>query len=427
MSLITKDGKVDKDKLADKAPPENKSVSRYKFLWIILAIVVLGFIAKIFIFDNGFNDDETAASHAPRPPVASMPPPPAPARSVKRPLRQLEANQQSITEKKPNIIYNPPKKMTVGTPERIEVRISNKQISQEVFEEGLKGEGEIQSQTIKTGGFMSVQLCCGDSDDDEAFDITPLNSIKQRVGFSDFTHWAFKVIPRKGGEQDLELMVSIIDYDNFGNELPPYSIPVMTEIINIDVDPVVELKTILKQHWYWLALLILIPVLVVYVTRTLKGKKTKSVSGNESVFLSYRRNDSSGYTLAVYQKLKGQLGVDKVFMDMDDIPHGVDFSEHLDKVLSNASTVLVMIGDSWLNATNASGRRLDNPGDFVRMEIATALERDIRVIPVLLNGAEMPTAQELPKVLQGLSRRNAIRIYDDQFEASIERLVESIG
>jgi hypothetical protein len=128
----------------------------------------------------------------------------------------------------------------------------------------------------------------------------------------------------------------------------------------------------------------------------------------------------------VYEKLKSALGDEHVFMDLDDIPHGANFAEHIEKVLSNASAVLVMIGPSWLNASNAKGRRLDDPEDFVRMEVATALEKNLRVIPVLLRGTEMPSPEELPDVLKGLSLRNAIRIYDDQFDAGIQRLMESV-
>ena len=114
-------------------------------------------------------------------------------------------------------------------------------------------------------------------------------------------------------------------------------------------------------------------------------------------------------------------------MDLDDIPHGVDFAEHLGKVLDSASTVLVMIGEGWLNASNEHGRRLDHPQDYVRMEIATALEKNIHVIPVLLKSAQMPSQSQLPKALASLSKRNGIRIYDDQFDASIQKLVESIA
>ena len=156
-------------------------------------------------------------------------------------------------------------------------------------------------------------------------------------------------------------------------------------------------------------------------------KWRRPYTGNESVFISYRRDDSSGYTLAIYEKLKSALGDEGVFMDMDDIPHGENFAKHIEKVLNKADTVLVMIGKGWLNASNAKGRRLDEPGDYVRMEIATALSKDLRVIPVLLRGAEMPTPETLPEDLQDLCMRNAIRIHDDQFDASIQRLIQSIS
>lgn len=114
-------------------------------------------------------------------------------------------------------------------------------------------------------------------------------------------------------------------------------------------------------------------------------------------------------------------------MDVDDIPHGKNFAQHIQEVLSKADTMLVMIGQNWVNASNSEGRRLDNPGDFVRMEVATALSENLHVIPVLLRGAQMPAPQDLPEDLRELCMRNAISIYDDQFNASVDRLIQSLS
>ena len=401
---------MDKDK-----QPDIKPASRFKLVWILSALVVLALVVASFLVQRGDYDKSVPKVTRLLTPFAS------PTESmVKKPTLRPAPTE-------PNIIYNPPKQMMVGVTVPVEVRITNKAFSEgfskEDFEAVLEGMAAVRRDSIITGEFMSVELCCGEPTG--IFDITPLSDREQLVGLTDFTHWGFEVTPKQGGTHKLRLKVSVNFIDGNGKERNS-SISVKAEDIEVAVNLEAQYKEIFEDNWQWLGLLLLIPILVVYVTRAFKGKK-KSISGNESVFLSYRRSDSSGYTLAVYQKLKEVLGDDKVFMDMNDIPHGVDFSEHLDKVLGSASTVLVMIGDSWLDASNEFGRRLDNPGDFVRIEIATALERDVRVIPVLLNNAEMPSKQSLPEALQDLSKRNAILIHNDQFDASIERLVESIG
>ena len=319
------------------------------------------------------------------------------------------------------VIYNTPENMTLGVTELIEVRISNKDLE----ETGLAGNGEVVSRSIRITGNMSVKLCCGKPQEDHAFDISSTTPETQRIDDGDYTQWVFRVTPREAGEQTLQLTVTAFLKDKYGE--PEFKAKVLTDRINVSVDVIAESLKWLSKHWQWLGLLLLIPLMVFYVMRGLKARNRVVVSGNETIFISYRRSDSSGYTLAIYQSLKEALGPEKVFMDLDDIPHGVDFSEHLEKMLGNATTVLIMIGEGWLNASNDEGRRLDDPDDFVRIEVATALNRDVRVIPVLLKQAQMPNEAELPDALKALSRRNAIRIHDDQFEESIQKLVKSIG
>jgi hypothetical protein len=329
-----------------------------------------------------------------------------------------------LTKEVGNILYNPPTEMTLNVSERVEVRIGKAALD----ETGLLGSGDIIRNEIPVSEYMTVRLCCGKPEEDQPFDIVPLNAERQIVEDEGFTQWAFDVTPRKKGRQLLNLSVSA-HYTYANGEIRTKDNPIMTDQILVTVDTVQETQTWLSQHWQWLSLLLLIPLLVFYVLRSLKNSKNKPValSGNESVFISYRRDDSSGYTLAIYEKLKAVMGDENVFMDMDDIPHGEDFAKHIEKVLSKANTVLVMIGEGWLNASNAQGRRLDDVNDFVRLEIATALKRGIRVIPVLLKNAQMPAKQELPEDLQDLCMRNGIRIHDDQFDLSIQRLIASVG
>ena len=114
-------------------------------------------------------------------------------------------------------------------------------------------------------------------------------------------------------------------------------------------------------------------------------------------------------------------------MDVDHIPPGVDFAEHLNSQLAACSIILVVIGPGWLAAKDEAGqRRLDQPDDFVAIEIATALDRNIRVIPVLVNGAGLPKARELPDKLKRLARRQSFELRQNQFGRDADELVERI-
>jgi TIR domain len=115
------------------------------------------------------------------------------------------------------------------------------------------------------------------------------------------------------------------------------------------------------------------------------------------VFISYRRKDSAGYAGRLMDYLKTKLGRDLLFMDVETIPLGSNFEKVLHEEISKCRVLLAVIGPTWCDARNENGkRRLDDPNDFVRMEISAALQRDIPVIPILLDGATMPKADQLP-------------------------------
>ena len=116
------------------------------------------------------------------------------------------------------------------------------------------------------------------------------------------------------------------------------------------------------------------------------------------VFLSYRRDDSAYQTSAIHERLVAALGAESVFMDVDNIPLGRDFRTHLQQALAQCDVCLAVMGDRWLTAcTPAGDRRLDDPLDFVRIELEAALSRDIPVIPLLLGRASVPSPEALPK------------------------------
>ena len=149
--------------------------------------------------------------------------------------------------------------------------------------------------------------------------------------------------------------------------------------------------------------------------------------GKGRIFISYRRADSAGYAGRIYDRLTAHFGEDAVFMDVDTIEAGLDFVEVLQNAVQSCDVLVALIGRSWLNIKDETGkRRLDNPEDFVRIEIAAALDRDIRVIPVLVDGVPMPRSTELPDNLKPLARRNALQVNHHSFNADAHRLISQL-
>src|SRR5262249_25289693 len=145
------------------------------------------------------------------------------------------------------------------------------------------------------------------------------------------------------------------------------------------------------------------------------------------VFISYRRTDSAGYSGRVMDRLDRELGRDLVFMDVNAIPLGMNFSKVLHEEVAKCSVLLAVIGPNWVDARDEHGnRRLDNPNDFVRIEIVAALQRSIPVIPLLLDGARIPTADELPENLKELSFRNGMEVRHASFQDDMSRLLRAL-
>ena len=146
-----------------------------------------------------------------------------------------------------------------------------------------------------------------------------------------------------------------------------------------------------------------------------------------NVFISYRRSDTtSGYASWIYDRLADAFGADRIFMDVDSLPLGVDFVEHLERALASTDVALVLIGPAWLDALDEAGnRRLNDPDDLVRLEVAAALRSSSRVIPVLVDGAEMPGRAALPQDLWPLARRQAL-IFQRHGRAAIQEILTVI-
>lgn len=144
------------------------------------------------------------------------------------------------------------------------------------------------------------------------------------------------------------------------------------------------------------------------------------------IFISYRRADSRGFSHAIYNYLVDHFSEPEIFMDVDDIEPGSDFHDILKDAVDACDVMIVLIGPKWINITDAEGnRRLDNPLDFVRVEVSRGLERNIKVIPVLVDGAQPVKVEELPENLKPLARLNVLFV-GDQFNLDMDRLVPVI-
>lgn len=146
-------------------------------------------------------------------------------------------------------------------------------------------------------------------------------------------------------------------------------------------------------------------------------------------FISYRREDAAGYAGRLRESLERQLGRPSVFRDLDGLRPGDDFVRKIEERIAACRVMLVLIGNHWIDARDQSGaRRLDDPLDFVRLEVSKALASpSVLVVPVLLESVSMPTARQLPEDLQALSRRHAISLRDETWDSDVARLVALIN
>ncbi len=146
------------------------------------------------------------------------------------------------------------------------------------------------------------------------------------------------------------------------------------------------------------------------------------------VFISYRRDDSAAICGSMYEWLAKQYGREGLFKDVDDIPLGLDFVDHIQRTIAQSSVELVVIGPRWLNNVDANGqRRLDDPNDFVRIEVESALRGHLPVILVLVEGASLPAADQLPPSLQPLAGMTPIVVRTgDNFSQDMNRLAARI-
>ena len=142
------------------------------------------------------------------------------------------------------------------------------------------------------------------------------------------------------------------------------------------------------------------------------------------IFISYRREDSAGHAGRLFDRLAAHFGKGMVFMDVEGIEAGVDFVETIEKAVGGCDVLLAVIGRGWLDSRDGQGgRRLDDPQDFIRLETSSALARKVRVIPVLVEGAQIPRAEDLPQDLRTITRRQALELRDSRWEDDIQALI----
>jgi hypothetical protein len=147
-----------------------------------------------------------------------------------------------------------------------------------------------------------------------------------------------------------------------------------------------------------------------------------------AIFISYRRDDAEGQAGRLFKDLVSHFGEGAVFMDVAGIEPGRDFRRVIDDHVASCGVLLALIGKSWLDAEDSSGRRrLEDPTDFVRLETASALKRDIPVVPVLLQGAKMPSAEQLPDDLKELAFRNGVELTHARWDSDVSVLAKQLA
>jgi hypothetical protein len=147
----------------------------------------------------------------------------------------------------------------------------------------------------------------------------------------------------------------------------------------------------------------------------------------QKVFICYRRQETAAYAGRLYDAMVARFGEDNVFMDVDIAP-GVDFERQITEVVSGCVALLIVMGPNWAATTEEDGRRrIENPADFVRLEVETGLQRsDVTPIPVLVDGARMPRREDLPAEIRGIARRNAIELSNGRWSYDVGRLMETL-
>jgi hypothetical protein len=161
--------------------------------------------------------------------------------------------------------------------------------------------------------------------------------------------------------------------------------------------------------------------------RPMYGSARRGRGDRPKIFLCYRREDTQGFARGIYQSLAGRYGHEQVFRDIDSTPAGVRYATWIESRVGQCNVMVALIGDAWLSTKDGAGRRrLDSPRDWVRQEIEAALARDISIVPVRIQGARMPSEEDLPPSIADLAGFQSAEVTDSRWDFDIESLMQAI-
>jgi hypothetical protein len=237
------------------------------------------------------------------------------------------------------------------------------------------------------------------------------------------TNWRWILAPNSAaqGIQNLDVRLWTVDDQQRVTE-------VWNHAFSIEVNPAPVAAGENESANRWLAILA-IALSVIAVTSIMGFVSWQHFRKRRQprIFISYRRQDSGGSAGRLYDRLRERFGDDTIFRDVDTIGFGSDFLKDIHDAIEQSDVVIVVIGNKWLSVNDEKGNlRIHDPDDFVRLELATALSKNKRVIPALVDEADMPDAEILPEDLRALAFRNAVHIRNDSFDDDVNRLLRQL-
>lgn len=313
-----------------------------------------------------------------------------------------------------NIAFNTPSKMSLRDTATIQLVLS---LAHEVDELSrmITAKGEKDHAKIKVSDRMEADLSGFD------FEIIPITPKEQAISHFDATSWSWRVRPKTTGLHQLHLTLTA-KFELNGTQTQK-SIRTFERTITVEVTTTEMMADFVADNWHWLWAPFGLPV-GAWVWKKRRRKSQLQVSGG--IFISYRREDSAGHAQAIYAQLAQHIPKDRIFMDVDAIKPGVDFPRVLQRAVAECEVMIAVIGKRWVGTEGQTGRRIDDPKDFVRLEVSTALARGIPVIPVLVEGATMPPENTLPDDLKKLNNRQWIELSNTRFAYDLGRLVDAV-
>jgi hypothetical protein len=337
--------------------------------------------------------------------------------------------------------FNTPPELQLGRQTRIQLLLSYR-LPEDALGTQVTAPGPVSTDHVEITPRVMAELT---SPDPKAFTIVPITQAEQVVGDTETREWLWYVTANKSGAQTLTIVLSRgVEYEN-----RIHWVKVETYEQTIPVRGA-WLHWLQSAGWIWIAGIFLAAGAAIALIWRRVGRKQTSTSdgrnqtrqdrsggpeidssapqGERHIFISYRRSDSADITGRIYDRLVDEFGRTPIFKDVDSIPLGTDFKEYLDRKVSECNVLLAIIGDRWTEASDEAGkRRLDDPADFVRVEIESALERGIPVIPLLVSQAKMHPEGSLPRGLRKLHFQNGMQIRPDpDFHRDMDRLISAL-